>query len=280
MNSNLSKTGVFEPLHAAHAIDQVQIAINLAQPLDEAKFKAVREAMQVFTADLPGLAEIQRVSFGFGQAAGFANVGNPPAVPNGFVMHRVAPNGAVESEVTITPQSITFRTTLYTRWDKVWEQFGKYLKAIIGTYAANTQLLQVVLTYVDKFVWNGLSADCQPKLLLRMSSPYISPHVFEISDMWHIHTGAFIVADSQTKRLMNINIDCLDEQTINSVRRIVGITTTLTDIFNQVGLNEFQVSGIDAFEKLQDRLTMLHAKSKELFKGVISDEMCKRIDLA
>lgn len=280
MSSNLSRTGVFEPLHAAHAIDQVQIAINLAQPLDDAKFKAVREAMQAFVPDLPGLAEIQRVSFGFGQAAGFANVGNVPAVPNGFVMHRVAPNGAVESEVTITPQSITFRTTVYTRWDKVWEQFGKYLKAIIGIYAANAPLLQVVLTYIDKFVWNGLSADCQPKLLLRMGSPYICPHAFEISDMWHVHNGAFIVADSQTKRLMNINIDCLDEQTINNVRRIVGITTTLTDIFNQIGFDEFQLSENDAFEKLQDRLTMLHTKSKELFKDVISDEMCKRIDLS
>ena len=49
---------------------------------------------------------------------------------------------------------------------------------------------------------------------------------------------------------------------------------------NQIGFDEFQLSENDAFEKLQDRLTMLHTKSKELFKDVISDEMCKRIDLS
>jgi uncharacterized protein (TIGR04255 family) len=272
-------TGRFEPIHDAHAIEQVQIAINFAQPLDDGLFGRVRLAMAAFKAELPGGSELQSIAIAFGQTPGFF-AGPSGQISKGFLMQRMAPNGAIEAEVRIEANSITFRTTLYSRWNAVWGQFGKYLKSIVGIYAGNSSVMQVSLSFVDKFVWVGEHATCQPKVLLRPNSLYLCPYVYESPDLWHSHTGAFLRVDEHTKRLLNVNVDYLDEQMVEQPRRVINISTVLTDMLNQPGFTPHNLAPIEAFDKLQERLVQLHEQSKHFFGAVISDEMCKRIALS
>lgn len=195
-------------------------------------------------------------------------------------MQRMAPNGAVEAEARIDATSITFRTSIYTRWNTVWGQFGEYLKSIVGIYAGNSTATVASLTFVDKFVWIGEPAACQPKLLLRANSPYVCPYVYDSPDLWHSHTGAFLPVDPHTKRLLNVNVDYLDEQLVDQPRRVISISTVLTDMLNQPGYEVYNLSPDQAFDKMQSRLVQLHDLSKNYFSGVISDEMCKRIALS
>lgn len=272
-------TGKFEPVHDAHAIEQVQISINFAVPLDDNLFGLVRQAMVAYKSELPGGSELQSIVVAFGQNPGAFGV-PPGQISKAFVMQRMAPNGAIEAEVRIEATAITFRTTLYSRWNAVWGQFGKYLQSIVGFYAGNSPVMMASLSFIDKFIWIGENASCRPQLLLRPNSRYLCPYVYESPDLWHSHTGAFLPVDMHTKRLLNVNVDYLDEQMVEQPRRVVSISTVLTDMFNQPGFDPQNLAPNESFGKLQARFIQLHEQSKHFFGEVISDEMCKRIALA
>ena len=276
MNSPSLITGKFEPIHDAHAIEQVQIAINFLSPLDATSMTNVRSEISAFESELPGYSEIQRLAIGVTQTPGFIN---GPITSTGFVRFRTAANGVVLDELIIAPESITFRTTSYTRWVDIWTKFSRYLKAILEIYVSKLAIAQVSLSFVDKFVWIGEVAACKPKLLLRPDSRYICPHIYAQDDLWHSHTGVFLRVDAYTKRLLNINVDYLDDLTTGQARRIVGISTVLTDMLNQPSYQAFNLTSGEAFDSLSTRMTALHNMSKTSFAHVISDEMCERIAL-
>lgn len=280
MTTEPATMGHFEPLHAAHAIEQVQIAINLEQPLDEPTFEDVRQALKVFDNELPGKVELRNLSFTLGQAPLLVANSANQFVPRGFAKQRSAPNGVIESELRIESTTIAFRTTRYSRWDAVWKQFGAYLATIIDIFISKSRVMQVSLSSVDKFVWTGAPADCRPKFILRPNSQYLCPYVYDSPDLWHSHTGAFLSVDRQTKRLLNINVDHLDEEINGEQRRIISIATVLTDMFNQPGYDTWELAPGEAFDRLEAQLSILHQKSKRYFGEVITDDMCKRIALS
>lgn len=278
MNSQSSISGKFEPIHDAHAIEQVIIAINFQNPITEESMKEVRRAMDIFKNDddLPGYSELQRLlSFG----PGIINNLHSQGTTNGFVMYRAAPNGAVIDELTIAPESISFRTTAYTRWNDVWGKFSRFLKAIVEIYFSKSAAMQISLNTIDKFKWVGEVTTSNPSLLLRANSRYVCPHIYDQKDLWHSHTGVFLRIDDFTKRLLNINIDCLDDLAAGNASRVIAISTALTDFLNQPGYKPHSTPLNEAFNSLYTRITALHNMSKKCFADVISDEMCARIAL-
>ncbi len=280
MTFNPAAMGAFEPLHAAHAIEQVQIAINLARPLEANAFLLVREAMSSFAKDLPGTGDVQNITIAFGQQQPFFAGVPSQVISAGFLRQRLTPSGGIQAEVRCDPSSITLRTTVYTRWKDVWEEFGRYLKAVIGIYVRESPVMQVSLNVVDKFYWSGEPSSCQPKLLLRPNSRFVCPYVYDSPDLWHSHTGAFIPIGKLAKRLINLNVDYLDEQIGEQARRIVSIGTVVTDLLNQPGYEPLHLSPEEAFDKIDERVVELHVRSKDCFGDVISDGMCKRIALS
>jgi len=279
MIENATQSERFEPLHDAHAIEQVVIVLQMAGPVGGEVFASVRKTSEQFKNDLPGQAEIQKLTVAFGQDPGF--MGQPAqSEVHGFVMSRTAPNGVVETELRLEQSSITFRTTVYTRWNSVWAQAKNYLDIFTPLYVRNGSVAAISLNFVDKFVWVGDIAGCSPKLLLRPASKYVAPHVFELGDLWHSHTGAFLPADSQVKRLLNVNVDYLQEEPIAGPRRLIGISTSLTDLFNQPGYDPLQLDPNAVPQFLNDRMNDLHRFSKVAFGEVISANMSKRVALS
>ena len=205
MPNVLNPRGHFEPIHAAHAIEQVAFVLRMEQPLEEASFALAREAVKQFKneSDLPGQAEVKTLAFAFGP------VGQPSQHPSQFlsqpspiVLNRMAADGTPEKELRIDHDSITFKTLRYTRWEAAWLQARKYFEIMVPIYAANMKIAGISLNYVDKFKWVGNPTECRMSLLLHPSSIYLCPHIFEAEDFWHSHTGAFLRADEYTKRLL------------------------------------------------------------------------------
>lgn len=269
----------FAPLHDAHAIEQVLIVLQLAQPINDASFEQVRIATAQFKGELPGHSQIQRLIVAIGQNPGLG--GQPTATGvDGFVMNLTAPNGVVESELLLQRTSITFRTTKYTRWQSVWEQARKYFEAVAEIYAKDNIIASASLNFIDKFVWVGDLSKCAPRLLLKPQSPYICPHVYELQDFWHSHSGAFLRIDTQTKRLLNINVDYLQEELLSGSRKSISVSTVVTDMFNQPDYDQLNVESTEMPNFLTLRMNNLHEFSKSVFGSVISDEMSRRIALS
>ena len=105
MTENATQPGRFEPLHDAHAIEQVLIVLQMAGPVGAEVFANVRKVSEQFKAELPGGGEIQKLTVAFGQDPSF--MGQPTqSEVHGFVMSKTAPNGVVETELRLEQSSI------------------------------------------------------------------------------------------------------------------------------------------------------------------------------
>lgn len=275
MSSNLKKSGHFEPIHAAHAIEQVVFVLKFETPLEDEVFAQVREATKRFEveSDMP-----MHVKFSFSNFP----VGQPTPLPlqvSGFMLRRMRADGSVEKELRVEPSSITFMTSLYTRWDAAWLQARSYFEALASIYASQTKVAGVGLNYVDKFAWVGDMTECRADALLRVDSEYLCAQIFKAEDFWHSHTGVFIRTDALTKRLLNVNVDYLDEIRADDIRRVVSVTTILTDLMNQPGYEALVTTAKNIIEFLDVRERALHVFGKEVFGKIINDEMSKRIAL-
>lgn len=278
-----NKSGNFEPIHDAHAIEQVVLVLQTVNPLDDVALQEVREAADEFKGDMPGRAEIQRLVVPFGGPVAVGPIPPSSTAGDSLRLQRVKADGAVESELLVGRTFVTFRTSLYTRWSAVWARASRYLSAIAPIYIARSPIAQVGLTFVDKFSWSGPPNECKSNLLLRPDSQYVCPHVYDAEDLWHSHMGMFLRVDDVTKRLINVNVDCVDENSPDDprrVRRVVAITTVLTDLMNQPGYRSLVLSQPrDAIEFVQTRIEQLHMMDKKIVNNVIKDEMSKRIAL-
>lgn len=274
MPDDQNQNGHFEPIHEAHAIEQVLFALQIDRPLDDAAFSEVRKVAEQFQSELPGHAEIQGITLAIG-----APGPTPQDALAGSVFRKVRPDGTIESELRVDRLSVTFRTTLYTRWDAVWIRARKYFDAVIPKYVSQASISGIGLNFVDKFAWSGKPTECRPDSLLRKGSKYICPHIYLAQDLWHSHTGIFLRVDDATKRLLNINIDCVDENRPNGSRRVIAIKTVLTDLINQPGYVPSKVAAGDVGGFLDAHMQKLHVFGKEVFGSTINDEMSKRIAL-
>lgn len=268
------QNGRFEPIHEAHAIEQVVFVLQFEMPLGEPSFLQAREAANQFKDELPGIQEIRGFSFVIGSGA---PTRSEPA--SGVSFRSVERDGTVAHELRIERASVTFVTNLYSRWDAIWQQASKYFNTLAPIYAAQSNLVGVSINYVDKFVWSGDLVGCDPNLLLRAQSKYLCPHVYEAEDFWHSHTGAFSRIDASTKRLLNVNVDYLDENRVANVRRIVAITTGLTDQFNQLDYQPSVIGQDQVNNFIDSHMQQLHMFGKEVFGNIINETMSKRIAL-
>ena len=276
--------GQFEPIHAAHAIEQVVFVLQFDRALTSDAFALATESAIQFNTDedLPALIpiEIPRVTFSFGIAGGNVQQTQPSGTTLGIILRRTAPNGAIAKELRVEPHAITFITSLYTRWDTIWAQANTYFNALIPKYiAGQANATGIHLNYLDKFVWNGDINNCNQNLLLRPGSNYLCPNVFGVDDLWHSHTGAFIRVDNKVKRLLNINVDCLDENRPEGLRRVVAVTTVLSDQLNQPGYEPYDFGNNDTIEFVNTHMRTLHELGIDVFTNIINDEMCRRIAL-
>lgn len=277
----------FEPIHSAHAIEQMAISAQFTQHLDDSVFKRVLEKSEPFKEALPGFAPafgfVPGVPLGVGLPVGGVQIiGNLPGaqqLPQGMTYSRTRPDGTIEADLTILRHAITFRTTGYTSWREVWASASKYFESLLPLYTEPGPIAAVGLSYLDKFYWVGDITSVEVSNLIRKASPYVAPHVLTTRDLWHSYTGVFIRADSETKRLLNVNIDCVEDAPRGEIRRVVSIGTSLTDMFNQLSYVPKNMTNADAITVFAEHLAILHTQSKQVLSQIITDAMCQRIAL-
>ncbi|MGE0187740.1 MAG: TIGR04255 family protein [Steroidobacteraceae bacterium] len=284
MSDHAAQPHQFEPIHEAHAIEQAALAIQFSQPIDAIRFKeAVNAFRQRFNqgADpvLPGDQQLQHFAIGF--QIGGVGLQQPSQANFGHVFNRTSSSGVIEKELRLDSASIVFRIAVYTRWADMAKEAKKFLDVLLPFYGYPLSIASLGYTVVDKFVWKGLSGQCDPTLLLRPQSKYVCPHVFDVKDMWHSHTGAFIREDAYTKRLLNLNLDCLEEVLpTGDARTVISVTTAVTDSFNQPSyqpLTPVQPQDVTTF--VSSKMNTLHSFSKKVFAETVNDATCKRIAL-
>lgn len=274
-----NQTANFEPIHAAHAIEQVAFVVQFDRPFNDDVFSKIKEITKQFETELPGKVQIQSLSFAIGVQPAFQSA--QQVSPDGLILRRTAPNGSIDAELRIERTSLTFLTTRYTHWDEIWAQANVYFKVLLPLYLneVEVKLLAVSLNYIDKFAWVGDLADFTPNYVLRPESKYISKHILETKEFWHSHTGSFIRVSNFIKRLLNINVDHVDELLSDGTRKVISITTVLTDQFNQAGYDEYLADRDTSIAMIHTCMQNMHAAGKGVLIDLITHQMCQRIAL-
>ena len=271
----------FEPLHEGHAIEQMTLTIQMDRPIDTASISAVRKALGNLP-ELPRRQDLREVTLALG-----ASVPSPHpsqiTSTSGVSFAKINEDGTVETELRLERSGISYHTTHYTSWQIIWPRAFGHIKTVLPLYLSKVSLSGLALVYIDKFVWNGPGLeDADPTQMLRQGSPFLPPHIFKRKDLWHSHTGAFERIDSTTKRLINVNLDFVDQPKDDRTDRTIVITTVLNDLLNQpdYGRLENQPSLPDFWiRQIDDRLNRLHDDSKNVLAEIISENMSHRIAL-
>ena len=277
MENHSAIAEIFEPLHDAHSIEQVVFVVQFDRMIDDATFQSIRDFSNKYDTIFPSRTEVQQMSFVFGQG------GSIPSAPNsstGFVFKTFAADGSIQTEFKIERSGITYRTTVYTRWNLIWSQVKEYFDELIPMFIEQAKIVNLSLSYVDKFLWSGDFGNFNPSLLLNTESQYLCRHIFNAPDFWHIHTGAFIRSDEQTKRLMNVNVDYVDE--INNrgeVRKVISILTVITDNLDQPGYTPSNYTDDTVNDFINMHLESMHKYGKVILSDLIIEKIAQRIAL-
>lgn len=269
-----SQDNFFEPLHKAHSIEQVIFIVRFEQDIPQEKLQALKTILGKDHA-LPNRTPIRTVTFPIGVAAA------PDVSPlAGYVYSRTSEDDRTEEELRLELSSITFKTFLYTRWEENWSQVRTYLEKLLPVYMEGTGVKEVSLLYADQFIWNGEMEQADPAgKLLRASSPYLVPSVYNVPDLWHSHTGAFLRADHVTKRLQLVEVDFVDLTKDSKPNRAVVVKTAITDTFNAPGYERSSLEKNAALEFINVHMNQLHCLNKKILHSIVNDEMCERIAL-
>ena len=130
----------FEPLHAAHSIENVQFILNFSTAISDADWPAVLEATHRHKNALPG--EVAVTSF---TGTGTVQEGKP-----GIARRRVAPTGAIEEELVVTRGALVYHTSKYDRWVGCWNRAREIFDSVLSAVPGGVVLSTVGQSVVDK----------------------------------------------------------------------------------------------------------------------------------
>lgn len=273
MQAAPQNNNIFDPVHDAHSIEQVAFVVQFDRFLEDEVFKAIVEDSSKFEQQLPAKSMIQNFAIAFGSP------NTPPPNLHGAVSYRkFAANGTLDTELRVERNSFTYVTTSYTRWNPSWLKAKEYLEALLVEYIKHARVSTISLSYTDKYIWRGTDNEFRPNLLIDETSNFVSHNIFNIEDFWHSHTGAFYKVSPYVKRLLNFNVDALEEPIQGKMTKVVALTTVLTDMLDQPGY-EALGSGANLVAVFNDSMQSMHNFSKDILKGTLTTEVQRRIGL-
>lgn len=271
----------FVPLHDAHAIDQLVATVQFASRLTDGELDAIGSAMAHFQEQLPNTHQVRGVTFNFGPEGITPVQQADAAAPDGFVRF-LADGKTALKELRVDRDSLVFRTQVYTRWDAVWKEARSYFDKVLALLEPG-RVSALGLLYVDKFIWMGPPDACRPSFLLRDDSPYMTMNSLASQDLWHCHSGRFLKAAADVKRLEVVDIDCLDEPHETAAgavqRRVLRIATAVTDIYNQPGFEPRKQPQGNVIDDAEVAFSGLHIELKRVLSEIISDTYAARVGL-
>ncbi len=278
------EAGQWVPLHKGHAIEQFVFTLQFAGAIAQPLIRTLREQLKNDDA-FPGKSDLRAVGFqigagagGLGLASGVLPASGAPVLA-GLQYQKARPDGIVETELRLETSSMVFRTITYTHWGEIWAAVKKYIDISLPIYVKSAKLAVIGLSYVDKFVWQGALESSNPFPILQPGSKYLVQRVYASRDLWHTHSGEFVRVDSQTKRLVNVDVDYVDEYPSDEPRRALVVKTVLNDNFNQPGYEQTSLTPQTGSDFVGTHVNQLHDLSKDILASIISSEMAKRIAL-
>jgi uncharacterized protein (TIGR04255 family) len=271
----------WEPAHADHSIDNVNVLLTLVESIDPDTFDEIIlpvrkvaslhhhtnrvEVQEPIDLVLPP----QGQPVAGGNLSFAVNLGPGAGVSRRVGFQRLA-EGAIAAEFSIGAKTLSIVTNRYRRWSDLFEMTTELLDAIEKVWPIKTKIKAIRLQYVDRFVSAVGGGDHFE--IIRRDTPFLVGSVEDRHAAFHVHSGWF---DHKTepgiRALTNVNIDATDLSSIPSAAAQQRYLSILT-----LGQYESMDSVLD---DPVGRLNQLHLRLKNLFDSIISSEVADRVGL-
>jgi uncharacterized protein (TIGR04255 family) len=267
----------WEPAHADHSIDSVNVLVTFTEPMDGDTFDEVIIPVRraAATHNFSNRVETQEPAVELpipsapGQPMNFAiNVGNVSFARRVAFQRQV--EGAVISEFSIGSRSLAMWTAQYRRWAQFFGELRDFFRAVDSAWPVGQRVKSIRLQYVDRFlsVPGGAShfqvVAATPQFLLIPTDDPLAA--------FHVHCGWFDYSSKPGIRVLtNVNIDASDVRP----PQVAGQQRSLTI------LTLAQYESLDSFlQSPVENAHELHLELKNLFRQTISSEAAARVGLS
>lgn len=256
----------FRPINDDHAIQSVKFALGFTNLIAPDAVQRVAGAHTQWAESLPAFVINESVIEG-----GIRRITVPVAT---FAFLR--PNGAANWSMDVGGNQVSVECFLYTRWNRVWEAAGKYIKqatAVLGEAQKALQIASIELTVRDVFV----SSDQNYRLfdLFDEESGYVSRRIFNINGAWHCNSGWFEPLSDSAAALNHLNTDATPTEDQRAWQ--IGITHLQQERF----LSPIPIASLvaNASSIVDDSMSRMHNQNKSLLCRLLKSEMTNKIGL-
>ena len=271
---------IFEPACGSHALLETVFFAQFAPEIEAGALDQLGEKLERPLEFLPKKTAMKGVKILLGEPKGDSA---QASFVNGWEFSRVAPDGNVEWVLRFNSEGLSVHCLSYSRWDEVWPQAEQLLLRALDVVPSGTGLVSVGLKVIDRFEFVGSDQDGYDlEALLRRPSSHVADNVFTSGYRWHCHTGWFAP-------LSNIGSDQLENGEVLNQFNVDGAPHAgpsgqkifVTVDHNQVTRNIQKPISIDPaqHEWLGNFMHSLHANNKKTLVELLSEDMCRRINL-
>jgi uncharacterized protein (TIGR04255 family) len=200
----------FQPHNPENAIVRVSFVCEFGTPLDDQNMQKLYGLHGRFSEELPKASINHGLNLRIGP--GLAQPQVVPGITN-IAFEEYARTGDLSRAFLALPTMISFVNQRYTRWEEVWPQAHSALVAALET-VSDAQVQAFGLEYIDRFTAPAGEGLPDVTGLLKPSSQFLVPRVFQIPGLWHSHHGSLRddgVSPCAHSNNANINVDLLRE---------------------------------------------------------------------
>ena len=271
--------GRYEPLHPNHAIEQVVVQVGFTREMSDSEFVVpIWQKVHARVRDrLPAFQPESGIRIDTGVIPPRARPGT-----TAFNFASLLPDGTAGLALRIERGLLAFASTSYSRWHAFMGEALAVIQPVLkeDIWPLGIRISSAGIAYNNRFLWNGPHNRARASRLIRPSSKWVVPRVYEVEQNWHSYTGAFERSSPTTNRLVVVNLDAVTGLMNDVETKSVGLTLNLTEnIQPDSAPKPEHGSAEEALAWIHGVVERLHTAEKQVIAEILTDEMQHRIGL-
>lgn len=281
----------FQPINDAHAIVELVFFFNFSSDFKNeslSKLKLIlKDKYRHFTKDTPVYKLEHQVKI---------NSQNNPSIDSkqtlsGFELETFGEDEKLEWGLSVSDNKLLIHCLNYSTWEKVWEEAFSYISDVFEVINSESsfKVSNFGLKYLDKFTHYKEEESHSITDLFKSDNKFITSSILNSGRVWHCNSGWFedLLDDFTIENLYffkclnqlnvesNLNIKDSNEIVISVDHGTFIIPKKIDNNIQEYGI---EVSKID-INYINNCFQLLHRKNKTVLRELLSNSMCKRINL-
>lgn len=262
---------VWKPVHPRHAIERARIVVVFKGQLPTKFLRKLASESEARRLELGFSSMNWREGHSFQLGGPAVAVNSGPAQLFGWDWQNLSAGKTPIETLVLEDKSLIYETVDYTRWAEFSARFEEVVLPILEEILGLVDISNLVLEYVDRFVFHGAATDARANGVLNDAFVGLPDAARTGPAAWHSHFGWFEEIEGHSL-LINQNIDAQD-----GGFQIDGPVVRSLQVYTKTDLRPSEYE--NGYEGLRTSMNAMHVRSKQLVYDVLTPEMRHRIGM-